>query len=141
MLVATGFLSEDPKPFLKDSIPWKEATQKILGATSSKPLDLEWAIKSKTRFKDNDEKDVILAGMRWIGLFSDDAIHPRGSPLDTLCASLEEKCQYAPEERDFVFLQHKFGIEHKDGTKETRASTLVDYGDPKGWSAMAKLVG
>lgn len=27
------------------------------------------------------------------------------------------------------------------GWKETRTSTLVEYGDPKGYSAMAKLVG
>lgn len=38
-------------------------------------------------------------------------------------------------------LQHKFEIEHKDGRKETRTSTLVDYGDPDGYSSMAKLVG
>ena len=38
-------------------------------------------------------------------------------------------------------LQHKFDIEHADGKKETRTSTLVEYGDVKGYSAMAKLVG
>jgi hypothetical protein len=38
-------------------------------------------------------------------------------------------------------LQHKFGVELKDGTKQTRLSTLVEYGssDPNGYSAMAKL--
>lgn len=38
-------------------------------------------------------------------------------------------------------LQHKFGVELKDGTKQTRLSTLVEYGsaDPGGYSAMAKL--
>lgn len=40
-----------------------------------------------------------------------------------------------------VMLQHKFGIEWADGKTETRTSTLVDYGDPKGYSSMAKLVG
>jgi len=40
-----------------------------------------------------------------------------------------------------VMLQHKFEIEHKDGSKETRTSTLADFGDPKGYSSMAKLVG
>ena len=49
--------------------------------------------------------------------------------------------QYEPGERDLVMLQHKFEIEHKDGRKETRTSTLVDYGDPNGYSSMAKLVG
>ena len=49
--------------------------------------------------------------------------------------------QYEPGERDMVLLQHKFEIENKDGSTETRTSTLLDYGAPKGYSAMAKLVG
>ena len=49
--------------------------------------------------------------------------------------------QYEEGERDFVMLQHKFEIEHANGAKETRTSTLCEYGDPKGYSAMAKLVG
>lgn len=48
---------------------------------------------------------------------------------------------YGPDERDMVMLQHKFEVENKDGSKETRTSTLCEYGDPKGYSAMAKLVG
>ena len=82
-----------------------------------------------------------MTGLRWIGLFSDERIVPRGTPLDTLCATLEPKMQYGPGERDLVMLQHKFEIEHKDGSKETRTSTLCDYGDPNGYSSMAKLVG
>ena len=45
---------------------------------------------------------------------------------------------------DLVMLQHKFEIENKDGSKETRTSTLCEYGAPigsGGYSAMAKLVG
>ncbi|GME91330.1 unnamed protein product [[Candida] boidinii] len=83
----------------------------------------------------------ILAGFKWLGLFSDNKITPRGNPLDTLCATLEELMQYGPNERDLVILQHKFGIEWADGTTETRTSTLVDYGVPGGYSSMAKLVG
>ncbi|KAM6512754.1 saccharopine dehydrogenase,NADP+, L-glutamate-forming [Fusarium solani] len=49
--------------------------------------------------------------------------------------------QFEEGERDLVMLQHKFEIEHKDGSRETRTSTLVEYGDPKGYSAMARLVG
>jgi hypothetical protein len=33
---------------------------------------------------------------------------------------------------DFVMLQHKFEIENKDGSKETRTSTLCEYGEPYG---------
>lgn len=52
VLVDMGFLSDEEQPFLKEKIPWNEATQKVLKATSSKASDLEWAIKSKTQFKD-----------------------------------------------------------------------------------------
>jgi saccharopine dehydrogenase (NADP+, L-glutamate forming) len=141
VLVDMGFLSDEEKSYLKEPISWKEATQKILAATSSSEPDLKWAIASKAYFKDTEEKERILAGLRWVGIFSDEKIIPRGNPLDTLCATLEKKMQFEKDERDFVMLQHKFEIENKDGSKETRTSTLVEYGDPKGYSAMAKLVG
>lgn len=141
VLVDMGYLSDEEKSYLKEPISWKEATQKILAATSSSESDLKWAISSKAKFKDTEEKERILNGLRWVGIFSDEKIIPRGNPLDTLCATLEKKMQFEEGERDFVMLQHKFVIEHKDGSKETRTSTLLEYGDPKGYSAMAKLVG
>lgn len=140
-LVDIGFLEDTEQDYLKTPISWKQATQKILGASSDSEQDLTWAIASKTKFADTEEKNRIINGLRWIGIFSDEKITPRGNPLDTLCATLEEKMQYGPGERDMVMLQHKFGIEHKDGSKETRTSTLVDYGDPNGYSSMARLVG
>lgn len=45
---------------------------------------------------------------------------------------------------DVKFLQHKFEIENKDGSKDTVTSTLCEYGSPVGsggYSAMSKLVG
>jgi saccharopine dehydrogenase (NADP+, L-glutamate forming) len=140
-LVDIGFLEDEPKDFLNEKKPWKEATAKIVGATSDKEDDLIWAISSRTKFKDNQDKERILDGFRWIGLFSDEEITPRGNALDTLCAVLEKKMQYGETERDFLMLQHKFLIENKDGSKVTRTSTLADYGDPSGYSSMAKLVG
>ncbi|KAF2456520.1 Apo Saccharopine reductase [Lineolata rhizophorae] len=144
VLVDIGFLSDKDQSFLKESITWKEATQKILGSTSSSENDLLWAISSKTTFKDNDEKNRVVAGLKWLGIFSDSKITPKGNPLDTLCATLEEKMQFEKGERDLVMLQHKFEIENKDGSRETRTSTLCEYGAPTGsggYSAMAKLVG
>ncbi|KAI9798979.1 MAG: Saccharopine dehydrogenase [NADP(+), L-glutamate-forming] [Piccolia ochrophora] len=163
-LVDIGFLSDEERDFLKtgaSKLSWKEATAKILGATSQSEDDLIWAISSKTSFANTEEKERIIAGLRWVGLFSDEEAILRGNPLDTLCATLEKKMQYEPGERDMVLLQHKFEIENKDGSKETRTSTLVEYADPKGqspildffsiqskligniegYSAMAKLVG
>ncbi|PSS06958.1 hypothetical protein M430DRAFT_54252 [Amorphotheca resinae ATCC 22711] len=141
VLVDMGFLSDEEQSCLKEPIPWKEATQKILGASSSSEKDLTWAISSKATFKDNEQKERLLAGLKWLGIFSDEKITPRGNPLDTLCATLEKKMQFGEGERDLVMLQHKFEVELKDGTKQTRLSTLCEYGNPAGYSAMAKLVG
>jgi saccharopine dehydrogenase (NADP+, L-glutamate forming) len=76
-----------------------------------------WAISSKTTFPSTDEKNRIISGLKWLGLFSDTPINGRGNPLDTLCATLEEKMQYQEGERDMCILQHKFVIEEKDGMK------------------------
>jgi saccharopine dehydrogenase (NADP+, L-glutamate forming) len=142
-LVDIGFLSEDPKDFLKEGEKrtWRDATAKIVGASSDKDEDIISAISSRTKFASAEEKNRIITGLRWIGLLSDELITPRGNPLDTLCATLEQKMQYEEGERDFLMLQHKFEIENKDGSRVIRTSTLADYGDPKGYSAMAKLVG
>ena len=141
VLVEIGFLEDASQELLSTPVPWKEATKSILGAKSSSQSDLEAAIINKATFDSDEEKYRILGGLRWIGIFSDEKVTPRGNPLDTLCATLEKKMEFAEGERDFVMLQHKFAIEHKDGSREVRTSTLCEYGDPAGYSAMAKLVG
>jgi saccharopine dehydrogenase (NADP+, L-glutamate forming) len=141
VLVDVGFLSDDNVDYLNTAIAWKDAFSKLLGSSSNSEKDLVWAISSKAQFKNNADKERILSGLKWLGLFSDTPIIPRGNPLDTLCATLEDKMQFEEGERDLVMLQHKFGIEWADGTTEVRTSTLVENGDPQGYSAMAKLVG
>ncbi|KAH0432874.1 saccharopine dehydrogenase [Colletotrichum camelliae] len=141
VLVDIGFLDDTAQQAFSSPVPWKEATKAVVGASSSSQSDLEAAILSKATFESPEDKQRILSGLRWIGVFSDEQTIPRGNPLDTLCATLEKKMQFEEGERDMVMLQHKFEIEHKSGARETRTSTLVEYGDPKGYSAMAKLVG
>lgn len=69
-----GFLSDEEQSYLKEPITWKEATQKILGATSSSEKDLAWAISSKATFKDTEQKEQLLAGLKWVGIFSDEKV-------------------------------------------------------------------
>lgn len=140
-LVDLGFLKETEQDAFKSAIAWNDAFAKLIGAASSSEKDLVAKISELATFKDEADKERIISGFKWLGLFSDKKITPRGNPLDTLCATLEELCQYEEGERDMVVLQHKFGIKWADGKEETRTSTLVDYGDPKGYSSMAKLVG
>ncbi|KAJ5640476.1 Saccharopine dehydrogenase [Penicillium herquei] len=141
VLVDTGFLKDEANPIFEGASSWKEATRQFLGAASSSEKDLAAAVEAKTAFPSTEERDRIINGFRWIGLFSEEPIIARGNALDTLCATLEKKMQYEEGERDMVMLQHKFEIELKDGSKETRTSTLCEYGNPAGYSAMAKLVG
>ena len=140
-LVDMGFLDESVSDTWKSSISWREATKTLLGASASDDETLASAIDGKATFKDAEQRKTILAGLRWIGVLSDEKTTPRNNPLDTLCASLEQKMQYEDGERDMVLLQHKFGIELADGTKQVRTSTLCEYGstEPGGYMAMAKL--
>jgi hypothetical protein len=50
---------------LKEPITWKEATQKIIGASSSSEKDLLSTISAKTTFKDEEEKNRLIAGLKW----------------------------------------------------------------------------
>lgn len=141
VLVDLNFLKDDANPIFEKPLPWKEAFAQQIGAPSSKVEDLVATIKANATFVSEADQDRIIAGLKWLGLFSDKVNTPRGNALDTLCATLEELMQYEEGERDMVVLQHKFGIEWADGKTETRTSTLIDYGKIGGYSSMAKLVG
>ncbi|KAJ5888709.1 saccharopine dehydrogenase [Penicillium taxi] len=134
VLVDIGFLQDAEQEVCKSPVAWKEVTQKVLGASSSDEETLVKAISAKATFKDDEQKKHILAGLKSPLV---------ETPLDTICATLEQKMQFGEGERDIVILQHKFEVELKDGTKQTRLSTLVEYGssEPGGYSAMAKTVG
>ncbi|ODQ66709.1 Saccharopine dehydrogenase [Nadsonia fulvescens var. elongata DSM 6958] len=144
VLVDIGFLSDAEVEYLKPSaapIAWNTALAKLLNIESTQEADLIEAIVAKTIFKSEADKDRIINGLRWLGLFTNTPITPRSTPLDTLCATLEQLMQFGEKERDMVMLQHKFGIEWADGKTETRTSTMVAYGEVGGYSAMAKTVG
>ncbi|XDT18702.1 Saccharopine dehydrogenase NADP binding domain [Nakaseomyces glabratus] len=140
-LVDMGMLKDDENAIFSSAIPWNDALKQYLGAKSTSREDLVASIDSKTNWKSQEDRDRILSGFAWLGLFSDTKITPRGNALDTLCARLEELMQYEDGECDMVALQHKFGIEWADGTTEVRTSTMIDYGKVGGYSSMAATVG
>lgn len=151
-LVRIGFLSEDAPAWLRagQGLTWAQITAHLLGAAADE-ASLLAAVRARCAFRSADEEDLVLRGLRWLGLFEPCAADVvgtpaqteagAGNPLDTLCRSLEGKCAYAPGERDMVMLQHKFGIETAAGERRTLTSTLLDYGVPNGTTAMARLVG
>jgi saccharopine dehydrogenase (NADP+, L-glutamate forming) len=87
------------------------------------------------------EDDVIIGRLEWLGLFSDkDATAP--TKLDAVCRLFQEnpKFYYAEGERDMIAMHHTFKILNADGSKETRTSSLVDYGIKGGDTSMARTV-
>lgn len=75
------------------------------------------SLSAKAAFASSEEKDRVIGALQWLGLFSAEKAELKGSPLDTLCAFLTAKLAYGPSERGMVALQHKFEVEHCDGTK------------------------
>ncbi|KIJ50096.1 hypothetical protein M422DRAFT_777181 [Sphaerobolus stellatus SS14] len=141
-LVKVGFLDVEPKEWLKEGLTWAEITQNSIGANDASEASLISRIDALVSFPSESERTRIISGLRWIGLFSETKASIRSSNIfDTLCARLEEIMKYEPGERDLVMLQHKFVIQWKDGSEQTITSTLEEYGDPTGHSAMALTVG
>ncbi|KAJ3486039.1 hypothetical protein NLI96_g4532 [Meripilus lineatus] len=143
-LVQIGYLDAEPKEWLTEEagLTWAQVLQKTTGAADTNTATLVERVKALCSFPDESEAVRILAGFKWIGLFSDEKVKPRASNLlDTLCAQLETLMKYEQGERDLVMLQHKFFVEWKDGKQDIITSTLEAYGDPSGYSAMARTVG
>ena len=84
--------------------------------------------------------DPRLAALAWAGCFSDRPIGTRtASPLDLLCATLQEKLAFAPGERDMIVMEHRFDATRGRARRRV-VSRLVAFGEPGGDSAMARTV-
>ncbi|KAF9069486.1 spermidine synthase [Rhodocollybia butyracea] len=149
-LVQVGWLNGEGQEWLKQGLTWVQVLSKMLNAEGADEATLISKLKSTCAFPNESEQSRIISGFRWIGMFTTDPISPRAAPgaaypnlLDTLGARLEQLMAYAPGERDFVMLQHKFVVEWADKSVQTLTSTLEAYGAPlgSGHSAMALTVG
>ncbi|HRI56219.1 MAG TPA: saccharopine dehydrogenase C-terminal domain-containing protein [Anaerolineae bacterium] len=99
----------------------------------------------------------VIDNLAWLGFLSDEPL-PAGRvaggrvaerietqrietiPIDVLTARMLQKMQYAPGERDMLVLQHQFEAAYSDG-RERIVSTMVDFGQPHGYTSMARTVG
>ncbi|KAF6795457.1 saccharopine dehydrogenase [Colletotrichum sojae] len=132
-LVNMGWLDATKKTWIASGMTWAELQQKATGAATASEVDLVAKVHELCSFPDAGERDAVLSGLRWMGLFSDDEALVQDSLLDTLSARLQTLCSFKDGERDLVMLQHKF--------VDTITSTLELLGDPNGYQAMSKSVG
>lgn len=84
---------------------------------------------------------AVLERLAWAGILADEPLRPAdASPLDLLCARLEERMRYAPGERDMIVLRHDV-VAHRPGVGAEHVESLLDVrGAPGGDSAMARSV-
>ena len=84
----------------------------------------------------------IIENLRWLGLFSDDPISPKAKTVTEVLVNLvNDKLRFPAGARDMVIIAHEIEAAFPDGKKERVTSTLVEYGEPGGVTAMAKTVG
>lgn len=96
VLVDIGFLKDEEQAYCKEALPWNEVFQKMLGAASSSEKDLVAAVDSKVTFKDEAERQRILAGLRWLGLFSTEKVRiSRPIPVPATIAQTSIRVQRA----------------------------------------------
>ncbi|KAJ3085285.1 hypothetical protein HK102_000141 [Quaeritorhiza haematococci] len=141
-----GLISLQERSELKNggNVPWLHL---LFGSKPPMSKDtIRAALKQKLSGASAALVERVAGALEWLGMLDPSKLAsvPEGAPptvLDAFCALLQKMLVYGPDERDMVCMHHVFGIEWADGSKEHRTSTLVVYGDPKGYSAMAKTVG
>ena len=85
---------------------------------------------------------TVLLRMEWLGFFDDRPLpFDEGSPRDVVTALFEEKLVFEPDERDLIVLCDEIKTVDASGRKKTYTSTLIDYGVPGKWSAIARTTG
>lgn len=139
-----GLLDETPLAGL-EGLSFAQFTARLIGSEGHR---LRAALAA---YLDLPLDSPVIDHLAWLGLLGDEplpATQPAGrvaerietAPIDILTARMLQKMQYAPGERDMLVLQHQFEAEYADG-KERIVSTMVDFGQPHGYTSMARTVG
>ena len=136
-VVDLGLLDETPTVY-PDGMTFAQFTARLINATST--ADLRRQVAAHLGL---DEASNVLDRLEWLGLFSDEPLPITGretTPLDILATRMGEKMPYRPGERDMIVLVHQFVARFPDGPDERISSTLIEFGQPDGDSAMARTV-
>ena len=115
--------------------PYATILKRILGISEIE--DLKEAIARRLKRKADDP---LLQKLQWLGFFKDTLfLEESTTPIDFLAHLMLERMQFKPGERDLVVLFHDFRAQYSD-RMERITSTLIEYGQPNGDTAMARTV-
>jgi len=178
-MVKLGFLDQNERP-LPATNNWAnvlceffgvqpgdtpEATRSILEQAARARLAQAHAKQPQSASLTPTNIDRALETLHWLGVTLPQQavvspVEARCKPghfkmAHSFCELLKAKLSFVGDERDLVLMHHRFGVQKKDGHKETITSTLISYGGDGGarphvrggagggggWSAMARTVG
>ncbi|CAN9498807.1 unnamed protein product [Ophioblennius macclurei] len=138
--VRLGLIDGDPSVLLQHSSPplsWKDLLCERMGL----PADMPRGAFEDAVYQRVGGDDYRMESLRWFGMLSDDPVPHADSVLAALTKHLEAKLSFDKGERDMIILRNDVGVRHPSGELETKHLGLVVYGEPHGFSAMAKTVG
>ncbi|XP_076028110.1 alpha-aminoadipic semialdehyde synthase, mitochondrial [Genypterus blacodes] len=137
--VKLGLINTDPCAALQSSAPvcWKDLLCEQMGLSSSLSHDAF----EDTVYERIGKDDFRMDSLRWLGMLSDEPVPQADSVLAALAKHLEAKLTFDKGERDMIIMRNDVGLRHPTGELETKHISMVVYGDPDRYSAMAKTVG
>ncbi len=86
----------------------------------------------------------IMENLKWLGLFSTEVIGGEvKTAADVMTNLLVKKLPLPPGGRDMVILQHEIEATYpeENSLRERIQTTMIEYGEPGGFTAMSKTVG
>ena len=119
---------------------WREIVEMFLPSTIS-GADTEWRVAN---YLGISRTGRIMDNLRWLGLLSDEPSGITGkTPADALIHLLTTRLALPAGGRDTVILLHDVvaRFQAEGGRRERIVSTLIQFGEPGGTTAMAKTVG
>jgi saccharopine dehydrogenase-like NADP-dependent oxidoreductase len=139
-IVHLGLVNEALRiPNLKN-LTYRELTEMCLPASEAK-VKLEQQVANYLGISPTGK---IMENLRWLGLFSKEKIGIDADTVaDVMIHLIKEKLRMPPDVRDMVILVQEIEAFYpeENNRKEKVTSTMVEYGDTKNFTAIAKTVG
>ncbi|KAJ8386989.1 hypothetical protein AAFF_G00161660 [Aldrovandia affinis] len=138
--VKLGLIDTEPCPMLHPTAPpvsWKELLCHVIGLPPSvSDRSFEEAVYDRV-----GQDQGRMESLKWFGMLGGEPVPHADTILAAVAKHLEARLFFEKGERDMIILRNEVGIRHPNGELETKRVSLVVYGDPDGYSAMAKTVG
>lgn len=136
-----GLLNTQPmSPLLLGMQSWRQVIEHLVPATRNGTDERFARVLGSTTMVARARR--LIQALEWLGAMdASTPFQPQASLMDSFAELLEAKLKFQPGERDMAFMFHELQVTSKSGKRSKLTSTLVQYGDPSGYSAMAKTVG